>query len=125
MNKLVLALAAPVALLAAVPSSAADRPRAASGEEARVPFLHLGTMRSFRATDENTLYVEAAPRRWYRVTTMGPCRNLPWAEVIGVDTHGGSTFDRFSTLLVDRERCDIASVVRSEEPPHREHRRRR
>ena len=114
-----------VAALTVVGAPAAAQPAAARAEvEARIPFLHIGRVRTFRATDQDTVYIQAQRRQWYRVTTMGPCPNLPWARVIGVDTHGGSTLDRSSTLLVDGDRCPIQSVVRSGEPPRRERRRR-
>lgn len=123
MTRLTLAFAA-AALVASASAARAETPALPAAEEARVPFLHLGRMRTFRAIDQNIVYVQAQRRQWYRVLTMGPCPNLPWAHSIGVDTHGGAVFDRFSTLLVDGDRCAISSVVRSGEPPKRERRRR-
>jgi len=125
MKRLAIALAAAAALGAATPAAAETPPTAASTEEASIPFLHIGRPRSFRAIDEHTLYVEARRREWYRVTTFGTCRNLPWANVIGVDTHGMPSFDRTSVLIVDGERCIVRSVVRSGEPPRRRQRQRR
>jgi hypothetical protein len=123
MNRTALAFAAAAAL--ASPAAAEAPPAAESVEEARIPFLHIGRMRSFRAIDRHTLYIQARRREWYRVTTFGSCLNLPWAHVIGVDTHGSPVFDRTSVLIVDGERCTIRSVVRSGEPPSRSERRRR
>ncbi|HYJ31574.1 MAG TPA: DUF6491 family protein [Allosphingosinicella sp.] len=122
MNGLALALGAAAALVGAAPA-AAEKPAVDAAEEARVPFLHIGRMRTFRAIDDETVYVQAQRRQWYRVLTMGPCPNLPWARFIGVDTRGSAMFDRFSTLIVDGERCAVSSVVRSGEPPRRERRR--
>jgi hypothetical protein len=122
MSKILLALGGLATLAAAGPALAKSEPLDLA-EEARVPFLHIGRMRTFRAIDQDTVYVQAQRRQWYRVTTMGPCPNLPWARFIGVDTHGSSVFDRFSTLLVDGDRCAVSSVVRSGEPPRRERRR--
>ena len=123
MNRIVLAVAAAASL--AFPAAAETPPTVASVEEASIPFLHIGRMRSFRAIDRNTLYIQARRREWYRVTTFGSCINLPWAHVIGVDTHGSPVFDRTSVLIVDGERCSVRSVVRSGEPPSRRERRRR
>ena len=122
MNRIALALAAAASL--AFPAAAETPPAAESAEEASIPFLHVGRMRSFRAIDRHTLYVEARRREWYRVTTFGSCLNLPWAHVIGVDARGSPVFDRTSVLIVDGERCNIRSVVRSGEPPSRRERRR-
>jgi hypothetical protein len=123
MNRIASALAA--LLLAGAGPAIAQKPEAVdAAEEARVPFLHIGRMRTFRAIDDETVYVQAQRRQWYRVRTMGPCPNLPWARHIGVDTRGSATFDRFSTLIVEGDRCAVSSVVRSGEPPRRERRRR-
>lgn len=124
MTRVALALAAAASLAGAAPA-AAEKPEAVdAAEEARVPFLHIGRMRTFRAIDDEIVYVQAQRRQWYRVRTMGPCPNLPWAHFIGVDTRGSAIFDRSSTLIVDGDRCAISSVVRSGEPPRRERRRR-
>jgi hypothetical protein len=125
MNKFLFALGSVASFLAAAPAAAGAKPEPIDvAEEARVPFLHIGRMRTFRAIDQNTVYVQAQRRQWYRVTTLGPCPNLPWARFIGVDTRGSALFDRFSTLLVDGDRCAISSVVRSGEPPRRKRSRR-
>jgi hypothetical protein len=122
MNGIALSLAG-AALLA---GSAVAAPAAPSGEaeaEARIPFLHIGRMRHFRAVDRETLYIQARRNEWYRVTTFS-CLNLPWAHVIGVDTRGSAVFDRTSVLIVDGERCSVRSVVPSGPPPSRRERRR-
>ncbi len=123
MKRILLPLAAAAGALAGAAPAAADPPRVDVAEEARIPFLHIGRIRTFRAIDQDTLYVRAQRRQWYRLETMGPCPNLPWAHVIGVDTHSGTTVDRFSTLLVEGDRCALRSVVRSGEPPRRARRR--
>jgi hypothetical protein len=53
---------------------------------------------------------------------MGPCPNLPWARAIGIDNRG-VTLDRFSTLIVEDDRCPVQSVVRTSAPPPRRTRR--
>lgn len=122
---LILALAAAFSLGGAVPAAAQPETGAAVDErEASIPFLHIGQARTFRAIDDETLYVRATNRQWYRVTTLGTCLNLRWAHQIGVDTFG-SVFDRNSFLIVDGERCALRSVVRSGEPPKRQRVKRR
>jgi hypothetical protein len=123
MTGLTLVLAAAASLASAAPAAAADTPAMPAAEEARVPFLHIGRMRTFRAIDDETVYVQAQRRQWYRVLTMGPCPNLPWAHRIGVDTRGTPTLDRFSILLVDGDRCQVRSVVAADGPPPRRSRR--
>ena len=122
MKTIILALAAAASLGGAVPAAAQPASESLTEvREARIPFLHIGRARTFRAIDDETLYIRATTRRWYRVKTLGPCPNLPWARQIGVDTFG-SVFDRSSFLLVDGDRCALQSVVESGEPPKRSRR---
>lgn len=100
-------------------AAAADVPPPSKSEEASIPFFSFGHFRTFQPVDDETLYVEGRPQQWYRVTTLGPCFDLPWANRIGVDTRGSNSFDRFSTLLVDGQRCRVDSVVRADGPPRR------
>ncbi|HEX8644309.1 MAG TPA: DUF6491 family protein [Allosphingosinicella sp.] len=121
-NRIIATLAAAASLGAVAPAAAEPADEAAIEEEVRVPFLHVGRFRTFRATDQRTLYIRATNRQWYRVTTMGPCPNLPWARAIGIDNRG-VTLDRFSTLIVEDDRCPVQSVVRTSAPPPRRTRR--
>ena len=84
-----------------------------------MPLFQLGQFQTFRAIDRDTVYIRGIGRQWYRVATMGPCPNLPWARALGLDTSGARTLDRFSTLIVEGDRCAVASVTRSAEPPRR------
>lgn len=114
MKYLFLALAA----LSAAPVAAQPRPAASAqaAEEVRIPFVSFGGIRSFRADRDDEVYIEDRSRNWYRAELYGPCFGLPWALRIGIDPRG-SSFDRFSVLLVERERCQIRSLVRSGPPP--------
>ena len=115
MKKLILALASAFAL--ATPSLAA--PAAASPEEARIPFVNFGGIRSFHANGDDIVYLQDSHRQWYRAELLGRCWGLSWAHRLGVDTRGSSTFDRFSALVVDGERCPLISLTRSEKPDRR------
>ena len=120
MKKIILAFAAAASLCG---GAAASEPAAPAAQEARIPFLHISRFRTFRAVDRETLYIENRRNDWYRITTLGHCPGLPFAMTIGVDTRGSPTLDRFSTLVVDGDRCAIQSVVRSGPPPPRQRRR--
>ncbi|HEX8526723.1 DUF6491 family protein [Allosphingosinicella sp.] len=117
-----------IAFLAAAASFAAPQAEAAPrgppvAEEARIPFVQFRGIRDFRAEGRDLLYLQDRSRNWYRAELMGPCIGLPWARAIGVDTRGDSSFDRFSTLIVEGERCAISSLTRTSEPPPRRKRR--
>ena len=108
-------LLAAAALSAAAPA-AAEAPQApVASAEASVPFANQ-RIRSFRALDPHSVYIRVNANRWYLARTATFCRELPYALAIGVDTFG-STLDRFSTLIVDGERCPLTSLVRSGPPP--------
>ena len=121
-RRILLALAA-AASLAGGAAFAEPAPVPAVEQEARIPFLHISRFRTFRAVDRETLYIENRRNQWYRVSLLGHCPGLPYTMTIGVDTRGSQTLDRFSTLLVDGDRCAIRSVVRSGPPPPRQRRR--
>jgi Family of unknown function (DUF6491) len=111
------------ALLAAtVPAlaSPSEPQRAVAREEVRIPFASFGAIRNFRPVGDDVVYLMGTHRRWYRAELNGPCINLPAALRLGFDTRfNGNTLDNSSTLLVDGERCAIASLTRADGPPPR------
>jgi hypothetical protein len=119
MKNILIALAA-AATLAAPAAAAPDRAAApAAQEEVRIPFVNFGGVYSFHADQDDVVYLQDRHRNWYRAQLYGPCFGLPFAIRIGIDTHGSSTFDRFSRLIVDGETCPIESLTRSARPEKR------
>ena len=108
-----------LALFAAAPALAAPPP---ADEEVRIPFVQFGAIRSFRAEGDDVVYLQGIRRIWYRATLYGPCRNLPWALRIGLDTRYGTTLDNSSSLIVEGDSCRIMSLVRADPPPRRRRR---
>jgi hypothetical protein len=125
MKNMMIALAA--ASVLAAPSLAAPAPQnaAVSREEVRIPFVNFGGIRSFHSEDDGIVFLQDRSRRWYRAEVIGPCRELRWANRIGVDTRGSSSFDRFAALVVGDERCQLTSLTRSEKPERRASRKKR
>lgn len=111
-----LAIAAAGAAQAAPAPSAPAQAVAAKPAEAAIPFANNRGIWDWRATDDHTLYVQDIHRDWYRASLFAPCTNLPFAQTVGFKTGPLDTFDRYSTLLVDGERCTLASVVKSDPP---------
>ncbi len=108
-----------------IAAAAASTPLAASPpegdhvvEQARIPLAGY-RIRSFRTVGFDTVYFRVGRRDWYRATLVGQCLALPNALRLGFDTHGSSTLDNTSTLLVDGEPCRIISLIRSDPPPRR------
>ena len=113
MNRLIFALAA---ALSFGPAIAAPRP---AEREATIPFATGNGIRDFDAIDRTTVYIEGRGGQWYRARLAGPCPELPYAIGIGVDTGPGGSLSRGDALLVKQERCVIASLVKSGEPPRK------
>ena len=109
------ALAAPAA---AAPTHASGERDALRAEEVRIPLPGF-RIRNFRAESRDVVYLEDRSRNWYRAELIGPCFDLPFAQAIGIDTRGSSNFDRFSAIVVGRDRCQLTSLTRSEKPSKR------
>ena len=110
--KKLLALSA-VSLLAAC--TTAEAPLAAG--ETSIPYFGTTGILEWRAAGEDALYIRGDTGRWYLVRTSGLCSRLRSATTLGYETRGVRQIDRFTTLLVEGQRCPVASVVRSPPPP--------
>ena len=116
MKKILILLAAG---FAAAPAAALAGKQAANEEEVRIPFPARGGIRSYHAVSEEVLYIQDRRRNWYKAELVGPCIGLRGAIRVGFDTRFSSVFDRFSHIVVGQERCQIASLTRSEPPPRK------
>lgn len=104
--------------LATGAAQAADQPQERQlGVEASIPFVNHGGIYSWQAIDRNTLYIQDRHRNWYKATLFSPCFDLPYAEAIGFRTMGIDRFDRFSSVLVRGDQCQVQSLVTSAPPP--------
>ena len=86
------------------------------GPQASIPFANHGNIRDFHAVNDDTVYLQARNRQWYRADLIGPCFGLPYAVGIGIDARPMGTLDRFGTIIVDGERCKIGSLTPAESP---------
>jgi hypothetical protein len=99
----------------AAPAVAAPPQPAVRGEEVRIPLPNF-RIRNFHAESRDVVFIEDRSRNWYRAEVLGPCIGLPFAQAIGIDTRGSSSFDKFSAIIVRGERCPLISLTRSEKP---------
>jgi hypothetical protein len=114
MRKILVPLLA--ASLAAPALAAPAQPQSATAaQEVRIPFPSF-RIRNFHADGRNVVYLEDRSRKWYRAELIGPCDGLPFARAIGIDARGGASFDKFSAIIVDGDRCQLTSLTRSEKP---------
>ena len=113
MKSLMLGVLAAVSLVGAAQAAPV---RAPAEPQASIPFVNHGAIRNWQAPDSQTLYLQDNHNRWYRAEMFGPCMNLPYAVGIRFETRGTDRLDRFSTVRVGRDRCQIASLTPSEAP---------
>lgn len=116
-QKLILALAAALLPLSA---AAADEPAKAPralGVESSIVFPSDSSIRNWRADRDRGIWIEGRRGEWFYGSFAGICRDLDFANAIGVDTRGAARLDRFATILVRGERCQLISFVSSAPPP--------
>lgn len=117
---LLIAAAASAQSLQSLKAKASERP---PREEASIPFADNGGIDDWYADGRDGLYVKGRGRdNWYYARFMGPCSGLPFAHTIGFKSEPTGSFDRFSAVIVDGERCPLTSLVESPPPPKREKR---
>ena len=104
-----------VGAIDAPPGDVAAAPSAAAPKEASIPFANHGGIYNWGVVDNRTLLIQGRDRKWYKATLLAPCSNLPFAQTIGFKTNAGGSFDKFSSIVVRRQRCSLISLV--EIPP--------
>lgn len=83
-----------------------------SSANASIPFLNHGGIQNWRAESDHVLYVQSQAGKWYKAETIGICAGLKFATRVGFDGGPMDTFDRFSTIIVEGQRCPIQSLSR-------------
>jgi hypothetical protein len=104
-------------LLALLAAAATPAP---GSEQVSIPFAsQRRAIRTFEAVGDDLLYLQDRQGRWYRAELGASCFGLSWANAIGYDTRGALTLGRGDSILVERQRCMIVSLTRSEPPPRK------
>lgn len=117
-RKLALSLAA--ALLPLSVAAATEPEPRALGVESGITFPGNMTIRNWRADGDDGIWIEGRRGEWFYGRFAGICRDLDFAQAIGVDARGTSRLDRFATIIVRGERCPLTSFVTSAPPPTKE-----
>jgi len=117
MKRLAFLLAALVAVGGASARAAtAKDPVAERSTDASIPFVDYGGIRDWRSDNDRSLWIQARNRQWYYAETFGPCIGLRFANRIGFVTEPSGSFDRFSSIIVDGQKCMISSLEASAPP---------
>lgn len=92
------------------------------GVEAKIVFPNYGAIRNFEADGNDGIWFEDRQRRWYYAELFGPCHDLDFANAIGFDTGGTPQFDKFSSIIVRGQKCQLMSLLTAEKPLPRKER---
>ena len=108
------------ALLGAAPAYAFG-PAAAPGE-VRIP--RMGRFLDWRPDGNQALYIRADTGRWYHASLENACPRLVTRSNVRFLAAPNGDFDRYSTIVADGWRCQVASITESGGPPdyNRRHR---
>lgn len=109
LNKCLYATLLAAGLLVAGSVSAADK--------VAIPFADLGNIRDWHADNHDEMFVQAMNRDWYRITFWAPCNELPFAIGVAFVTDSMGSLDKYSSILVNGERCYFRSFEKSAPPP--------
>ncbi len=107
--------ATPTAPAAGTAPDAAAAASTAPPKEASIPFANRGGIYNWGVVDNRTLLIQGRNRQWYKATLFAPCIDLPFAQSIAFKTSPSGSFDKFSSIVVRRQRCSLTSLV--EIPP--------
>ncbi len=121
MKKLALSLAAVLLPLSA--AAAANEPPTETrslGVESSIVFPSDSSIRNWRADRERGIWIQGRGNQWYYGTFAGLCRDLDFAQAIGFETRGAGRLDKFASIIVRGERCQLSSFVTSAAPPSKE-----
>lgn len=115
---LALSLAAALLPLSAAAAAVepADAPRAL-GVESSIVFPNDTTIKTWRADNEDGVWIQDRKGDWYYGKFAIRCRDLDFVQGIGIDNRGSSQLDRFATIIAGHQRCPLISFVSSAPPP--------
>ena len=110
-----------LAVLLLVTPTLAQSPSGAMSEgkeEVSISFAQFGGIDDWRADGNKALFVKGRRNNeWYYAKLMSTCQGLSFAEAVGFKNEATSSFDKFSTIVVDGQPCQLTSLVKSAPPP--------
>ncbi len=116
-QKLALSLAAMLLPLSAAAANEPVKEPRELGVESGIVFPSDSTIRNWQADRERGIWIEGRRGEWYYGTFAGICRDVDFAQAIGVETRGAGRLDKFASIIVRGERCMLSSFVTSAPPP--------
>ena len=116
--RLLASIIAAAVLLSGCSSTRYEFQQAAAGEpEARIPFVQYRNVRDWHADNDRQLFLQTIGRQWYQVDLIGPCIGLEYGNGIRLDPKDpAGSFDRFSVVIFQGQRCQVSSVKKAPPP---------
>jgi hypothetical protein len=108
--------AAAAALLA---GCATAEPTVQASSETVIPFVSSIRNVEWKAASDEAAYIRGGRGEWYLVRTTNRCTRLLSSTGLGFETSALNQLDRHGALLVEGQRCPVASITRSEKPPRK------
>ena len=99
--------------MATAPSA---KPAPASEPYVSIPFANHGGIRNWRADDNRSMWIEGRDGQWYHAEMFGPCFGLDFADRVGFVVAPYGSFDRYSSVIVDGQKCAIDTLRRADPP---------
>lgn len=121
-----LALSLAVLLLPLSAAAAATEPAGEPrelGVESSIVFPSDSSIRNWQADRDRGIWIQDRQKNWFYGSFAGLCRDVDFAQAIGVETRGAGRLDKFASIVVRGERCPLVSFVSSAPPPSNEERK--
>jgi hypothetical protein len=86
-----------------------------ASHEVRIP--RMGRFLDWRPDGNQALYIRADTGRWYHASLENACPRLVTRSNVRFLAAPNGDFDRYSTVVADGWRCQVASITESGGPP--------
>ena len=77
----------------------------------------MGRMLEWRPDGRRALYIRAENGRWYHPSLQNDCPRLAARSNVRFIAAPNGDFDRYSTVVADGWRCQVAAISESDGPP--------
>jgi hypothetical protein len=85
--------------------------------QARIVFARRGGIYNWTIPDDKTVFIEDLHHQWYRADLMGNfCIGLHFALRVGFTFEPNGDFDKFNSILYERQTCPLKSLVMVDPP---------
>ena len=89
----------------------------AAPDEVRIP--RMGSFLEWRPDGNQALFIRADNGRWYHASLENACPRLANRSNVRFLAAPNGDFDRYSTVVADGWRCQVAAISESDGPPRR------